>query len=88
MVGGSGFLGREIVRQTRCAGHRVAATFHDETCLPDPTTPYGAAKAAAETAVAAITPDAVIARTSLIIGYGESVHERHVHALAAGPVPG
>ncbi|MFY1649975.1 sugar nucleotide-binding protein [Solwaraspora sp. WMMB762] len=28
VVGGSGFLGREIVRQTRCAGHRVAATFH------------------------------------------------------------
>ncbi|MFY1694157.1 sugar nucleotide-binding protein [Solwaraspora sp. WMMA2101] len=168
VVGGSGFLGREIVRQTRRAGHLVAATFHrrppsadlgagvdwhaldirirddvarvaamarpdvivnaayrqsdwastadggahvalaaaavaarlvhvssdavfagaavayDETCPPDPTTPYGAAKAAAETAVAAITPDAVIARTSLIIGYGESVHERHVHALAAG----
>lgn len=29
-------------------------------------------------------PTAVIVRTSLIIGYGESVHERHVHALAAG----
>ncbi|MDG4766328.1 sugar nucleotide-binding protein [Solwaraspora sp. WMMD406] len=164
VVGGSGFLGREIVRQARRAGHQVAATFHrhppggdldwhaldvrrrdhvarvaatarpdvivnaayrqndwastadggahvalaagavaarlvhvssdavfagaagayDETCPPDPTTPYGAAKAAAETAVAAITPHAVIARTSLIIGYGESVHEQHVHALAAG----
>jgi dTDP-4-dehydrorhamnose reductase len=168
VVGGSGLLGREIVRQAHRAGHRVGATFHrhapadpagsrvdwraldirqrddviaavavarpdaivnaayqqrdwastaaggahvalaaaavaarlvhvssdavfsgaagayDETARPDPTTPYGAAKAAAETAVAAITPTAVIARTSLIIGYGESVHERHVRALAAG----
>lgn len=57
---------------------------YDETQLPDPITPYGAAKAAAETAVAAVTPAAVIARTSLIIGNGDSPHERHVHALAAG----
>jgi dTDP-4-dehydrorhamnose reductase len=45
---------------------------YDETHLPDPTTPYGAAKAAAETAVKGITPTAVIARTSLIIGDGDS----------------
>lgn len=57
---------------------------YDETQRPDPTTPYGAAKAAAETAIAAIAPAAVIARTSLIIGAGDSPHERHVHALAAG----
>jgi dTDP-4-dehydrorhamnose reductase len=169
VVGGSGFLGLEIVRQARLAGHSVAATFHsrapavaevdwrnldirrreevtalvraarpdvivnaayrqsdwattaeggmhvavaagvvgarlvhvssdavfsgtrvryDETHLPDPTTPYGAAKAAAETAIKGITPAAVIARTSLIIGDGDSPHERHVHALAAGAVTG
>ncbi|GIH95606.1 dTDP-4-dehydrorhamnose reductase [Planobispora siamensis] len=170
MVGGGGFLGREIIRQARLAGHRVAATFHsrtpgdvadvdwrrldirhrddvtalvlatrpdaivnaayrqsdwattaeggmhlalgaaaagarlvhvssdavfsgtasryDETHLPDPTTPYGAAKAAAETAIKGITPAAVIARTSLIIGDGDSGHERHVHALATGAVTG
>jgi dTDP-4-dehydrorhamnose reductase len=57
---------------------------YDETCLPDPITPYGAAKAAAETAVRLLVPDSVIARTSLIIGDGDSVHERHVHDLAAG----
>jgi dTDP-4-dehydrorhamnose reductase len=45
-------------------------------------------KAAAETAVRGITPTAVIARTSLIIGNGDSQHERHVHALAAGAVTG
>lgn len=57
---------------------------YDETCLPDPITPYGAAKAAAETGVRLLTPDSVIARTSLIIGDGGSAHERHVHDLATG----
>jgi hypothetical protein len=61
---------------------------YDETHVPDPTTPYGAAKAAAETAIKGITPTAVIARTSLISGDGGSQHERHVHALAAGAVTG
>ncbi|NUP61736.1 MAG: sugar nucleotide-binding protein [Nonomuraea sp.] len=169
VVGGSGFLGLEVVRQARRAGHRVTATFHsrvpsvtevdwrnldirhrddvmglvletrpdaivsaayrqsdwattaegpthlalaaaaagarlvhvssdavfsgttaryDETCLPDPITPYGAAKAAAETALKGITPTAVIARTSLIVGDGDSPHEGFVHALAAGAATG
>ncbi|TJZ58947.1 NAD-dependent epimerase/dehydratase family protein [Streptomyces piniterrae] len=56
---------------------------YDETCLPDPVTPYGAAKAAAETAVRLLAPTAAVARTSLIIGHGGSAHERMVHALAA-----
>jgi dTDP-4-dehydrorhamnose reductase len=169
VVGGSGFLGLQVTRQARLAGHRVTATCHasvppdvdvdwrgldirrrgdvtalacrvrpdavinaayrqsdwavtadggahvaiaaaaagarlvhvssdvvfsgaasryDETSPPDPVTPYGAAKAAAETAVKAIAPAAVIARTSLIIGDGDSKHERLVHALAAGAAPG
>ncbi|MFD0772370.1 sugar nucleotide-binding protein [Streptomonospora algeriensis] len=169
VIGGSGYLGREIVRQSTAAGHRVAATFlthrphtdgaqwfpldvrdrrhvgevvatvepdvvinaayrqddwtstadgaahaalaaaragarlvhvssdavfsgnaarYDETAVPDPTTPYGAAKAAAETAVKAVTPHAVIARTSLILGDGASAHERRVHALATGETTG
>jgi dTDP-4-dehydrorhamnose reductase len=61
---------------------------YDETCPPGPVTPYGAAKAAAETAVKGISPAAVIARTSLIIGDGDSKHERLVHALAAGTTSG
>jgi len=165
VIGGGGFLGREIVRQGRSGGHNVRATFHrhrpavtdidwqrldirrradvaalvqaarpdvilnaayqkadwattaegpanvalaaaaasarlvhvssdavfsgtaaryHETDVPDPTTPYGAAKAAAETAITAITPAAAIARTSLIIGDGDSPSEVQVHALAAG----
>jgi len=65
-----------------------AAPSYDEAALPDPITPYGAAKAAAETAVKCLSPAAVIARTSLIIGDGDSKHERLVHALAAGAAPG
>ncbi|MEU6210840.1 sugar nucleotide-binding protein [Streptomyces sp. NPDC047023] len=166
IIGGSGFLGTELVRQTVAAGQNPAATFHsrpgdqggatwhrldlrdplrleevldtvtpaavinatsggadwaataegcfrlaqaaaergirlvhvssdaifsgmrhggyDEACLPDPLTPYGAAKAAAETAVRLLCPDAAVARTSLIIGNGRSEHEKLVHALAVG----
>ncbi|MFE4451681.1 SDR family oxidoreductase [Streptomyces sp. NPDC056796] len=57
---------------------------YDESRRPDPITPYGAAKAAAETGVLLVRPDAVVARTSLIIGDGRSVHERAVRELAAG----
>jgi dTDP-4-dehydrorhamnose reductase len=57
---------------------------YDEDARPSPITPYGAAKAAAETAVRAIDRTAVIARTSLIIGYGKSSTEQLVHALANG----
>ncbi|MGW6356295.1 SDR family oxidoreductase [Streptomyces sp. NPDC055092] len=61
---------------------------YDESALPDPVTPYGAAKAAAETGILAVHPKAVVARTSLIIGHGRSAHERVVHQLAAGTVDG
>ncbi|SDS92571.1 SDR family oxidoreductase [Microlunatus soli] len=64
------------------------AIHYRETATPDPVTPYGAAKAAAETATTAVHPSAVIARTSLIIGHGSSSHERFVHALATGQQPG
>jgi len=165
IIGGSGFLGAELVRQAIAAGHTTAATFvtrpvstpgatwhaldlrdpervdavvaetaphlvvnatsghadwavtaegpvrlamavaqhgsrlvhvssdavfsgsrihYVETDLPDPVTPYGAAKAAAETGIRFVAPDAVIARTSLIIGGQRSEHVRAVHELAAG----
>jgi dTDP-4-dehydrorhamnose reductase len=65
-----------------------AAASYDETRQPDPVTPYGAAKAAAETAVKGIAPAAAIVRTSLIIADGDSPHERLVHALACGAATG
>jgi dTDP-4-dehydrorhamnose reductase len=58
--------------------------YYDETALPDPVYPYGAAKAAAETAVRVIAPHAAVVRTSLIVGYGRGGHEVLTHELASG----
>ncbi|MFF0572754.1 SDR family oxidoreductase [Streptosporangium saharense] len=84
-----------VANATRSCGGRLVhvssdaifsgrAVTYTEDCVPDPITPYGAAKAAAEVAVQAIDPSALIARTSLIIGDGGSSHEELVHALATG----
>jgi dTDP-4-dehydrorhamnose reductase len=85
---GADAAGARLVHVSSDAVFSGAAAGYDETHVPDPMTPYGAAKAAAETAVKGIAPSAVIARTSLIVGNGASQHERHVHALAAGAVGG
>jgi dTDP-4-dehydrorhamnose reductase len=61
---------------------------YDEEALPDPIYRYGAAKAAAETAVRAISPTAAVIRTSLIIGHGRGGHETLTHALIAGTAQG
>ncbi|HEY0531378.1 MAG TPA: sugar nucleotide-binding protein [Actinoplanes sp.] len=61
---------------------------YDESALPDPIYRYGAAKAAAETAVAAIDPRAALIRTSMILGHGTGQHERLTHDLAAGRARG
>ncbi|MFX4272597.1 sugar nucleotide-binding protein [Propionibacteriaceae bacterium Y1685] len=56
---------------------------------PDPRTPYGAAKAAAEVAVAAVAQDHLIVRTSLIIGDDAATeHERLIHRRVADPATG
>lgn len=68
--------------------HGGRATPYTEADPPDPKSRYGAAKAAAETAVAAIAPAAAIVRTSLIIGSDDSQHIRLVHDLIAGRRPG
>ena len=75
--------GARLVHVSSDAVFSGTALSYDETRQPDPVTPYGAAKAAAETAVKGITPAAIVARTSLIIGDGDSPHERLVHALAS-----
>ncbi|WP_415953846.1 SDR family oxidoreductase [Streptomyces sp. KLOTTS4A1] len=80
--------GARMVQVSSDAVFSGADIHYDESALPDPITPYGAAKAAAETGILAVIPSAVIARTSLIIGHGRSVHERLVHQLATGDVEG
>jgi dTDP-4-dehydrorhamnose reductase len=61
---------------------------YDEDAVPDPVYAYGAAKAAAETAVRAVDPGAAIVRTSLILGDGRGAHEVLTHDLIAGRVAG
>ena len=80
--------GARLVHVSSDAVFSGTAPSYDETRQPDPVTPYGAAKAAAETAVKGIAPAAIIARTSLIIGDGDSPPERLVHALASGAAAG
>ncbi|MER7498795.1 sugar nucleotide-binding protein [Nonomuraea pusilla] len=80
--------GARLVHVSSDAVFSGRAASYAEDSVPDPVSPYGAAKAAAEVAVQVIDPAAVVARTSLIIGDGGSGHERLVHALAAGGTPG
>jgi dTDP-4-dehydrorhamnose reductase len=61
-----------------------AAGLYDENAVPEPITPYGAAKAAAETAVQAIMPEAAIVRTSLIIGAEPYKHVKMVLDMLTG----
>lgn len=61
---------------------------YDESAPPDPLYRYGAAKAAAETAIAAIDPTAVLVRTSLIVGHGRGQHETLTRNLITGRVQG
>lgn len=62
--------------------------YYDESAAPDPTSRYGAAKAAAETAVRAIAPDAAVIRTSLIMGDGDGGQEHLTRDLVAGRIAG
>ncbi len=77
-------FGSRLVQVSSDAVFSGADVRYDESATPDPITPYGAAKAAAETAIRLFAPAAVIARTSLIIGDGGSGHEGFTHDLAAG----
>ncbi|MFD7615537.1 SDR family oxidoreductase [Streptomyces sp. NPDC059802] len=80
--------GIRMVQVSTDAVFSGVAVHYGESALPDPTTPYGAAKAAAETGVLAVHSAAVVARPSLILGNGRSEHERLVHELVDGTVDG
>lgn len=81
-------VGARLVHVSSDAVFSGLAQRYDEACAPDPITPYGAAKAAAETAVKGLDSAAVIARTSLIIGNGDSPREAYVRSLAFGTTTG
>jgi dTDP-4-dehydrorhamnose reductase len=81
-------VGARLVHVSTEAVFSGRDVHYDETARPDPIYPYGAAKAAAETAVRAIDPAAAVVRTSLILGYGRGVHEKLTHALVAGGASG
>ncbi|GAA5187279.1 sugar nucleotide-binding protein [Rugosimonospora acidiphila] len=63
-------LGARLVHVSSDAIFSGDDVHYDEAAAPDPVYRYGAAKAAAETAVRAIAPGAAIVRTSLILGDG------------------
>jgi dTDP-4-dehydrorhamnose reductase len=81
-------LGVRLVHVSSDAIFSGRAAEYDEDALPDPVYAYGAAKAAAETAVRAVVPSAAVVRTSLILGDGNGAHEILTHALVAGRVQG
>ena len=80
----SAAVGARLVHVSTDALHAGRPTPYTEADTPTPVTLYGAAKAAAETAVAAIDPSAVIVRTSLIIGTDASTHVALALDLIAG----
>ncbi|MFG1613661.1 sugar nucleotide-binding protein [Nonomuraea wenchangensis] len=80
--------GARLVHVSSDAVFSGSAVTYAEDAEPDPISPYGAAKAAAEVAVRAVDPAAAVVRTSLIIGDGGSPQEARVHALATGRADG
>ncbi|GAA2659152.1 SDR family oxidoreductase [Paractinoplanes durhamensis] len=76
--------GARLVHVSSDVVHGGRTDPYTENDPPNPLGLYGSAKAAAETAVAAVAPAAAIVRTSLIIGSDDSQHIRLVHDLIAG----
>lgn len=81
-------LGIRLVHMSSDAVFSGREVHYDETAMPDPVYRYGAAKAAAETAVRAIDPTAAVVRTSAILGDGAGAHEILTHQLIAGQANG
>ncbi|WP_354264083.1 SDR family oxidoreductase [Paractinoplanes tereljensis] len=79
-----GARGSRLVHVSSDVVHGGRSRPYTDIDPPDPKGRYGSAKAAAETAVAAVDPGAAIVRTSLIIGSDDSQHLRLVRDLIAG----
>jgi dTDP-4-dehydrorhamnose reductase len=84
-------LGVRLVHVSSDVVHSGRPEPYTEVDDPAPTYPYGAAKAAAEAAVASAHPAAAIVRTSLVVSGGTwplSRHEENALALATGVAEG
>jgi dTDP-4-dehydrorhamnose reductase len=77
-------VGARLVHLSSDAIFSGKSGLYDEKADPEPITVYGAAKAAAETAVRVIAPAAAIVRTSLIIGDEPYKHVQMVLDMADG----
>jgi dTDP-4-dehydrorhamnose reductase len=84
----SAAVGARLVHISSDALHAGRPEPYTEDDEPTPVTPYGAAKAAAETAVAALDPSAAIVRTSLILGDETTAQVRFPLDLIAGRAEG
>lgn len=77
-------VGSRLVHLSTDALHAGCEHPYPDDIAPTPVHAYGAAKAAAETAVSAITPDAAIVRTSLILGDDRSAQIQLILDFASG----
>ncbi|MEU1602806.1 SDR family oxidoreductase [Micromonospora matsumotoense] len=75
-------VGARLVHLSSDALHAGRPTPYLDDDVPTPVHPYGAAKAAAETAVRVVDPGAVLVRTSLILGEGSKQIQLCRDALA------
>jgi dTDP-4-dehydrorhamnose reductase len=80
--------GARLVHVSSDALHGGRPEPYGDDAVPTPIYPYGAAKAAAETAVAAIDPAAALVRTSLIVGDERSKQVRFALDLITGRARG
>jgi dTDP-4-dehydrorhamnose reductase len=91
LAAASAHVGARLVHVSTDALHSGRPEPYTEADDPTPVFPYGAAKAAAEAAVSAAHPSAVLVRTSLIVSGGDaplSRHEVSALALARGETSG
>lgn len=77
-------VGARLVHVSSDAVHAGRPTPYGDADVPTPINAYGAAKAAAETAVRVVDPSAAIVRTSLIIGGADSQQVRLCLDLVRG----
>ncbi|GAA0371943.1 sugar nucleotide-binding protein [Micromonospora gifhornensis] len=82
VAGAAAEVGARLVHMSSDALHAGRSEPYADDDPPTPIFPYGAAKAAAETAVRALDPSAVLVRTSLIVGQGSKQIQLCRDALA------